>query len=318
MKRYLPLIVLLVSGCVLVNVNLFQGTKKFEEKTIEGTGKPKILVLDLSGVLALKEESGGGLFKASEPPKISNFVEALKKAEDDKDMAGVIVRINSPGGTVTASDIIYHEIKRFKEKRKDVPVYAFITEVGASGAYYVACAADQIYINPTGITGSIGVISMKFNIEGLMSKIGVQDEVYKSGDKKDFFSPFRPTTPEERAMIEGVIKSLYGRFLDAIYAGRSKVLSMEEIKIQADGRIFTADEALRVKLVDSVGYLDEAIESMKKGLGIKEARVVMYYRPGSYKSNIYSEFPGMELLNLVSFTQIDSLGGIRFMYIWNP
>lgn len=320
MKRYFPLLLLLLSGCVLVNVNLVQGTKKYEEKILEGTGKPKILILDLSGVLALKEESEGGMFKASEPPKISNFVEALKKAEKDEEIVGVIVRINSPGGSVTASDILYHEIKRFKEKRKNVPVYAFITELGASGGYYVACAADQIFINPTGVTGSIGVISMKFNIEGLMSKIGVQDEIYKSGDKKDFWSPFRPTTPEEKAMIEGVIKNLYGRFLDAIYAGRSKVLSMEEIKVQADGRIFTADEALRVKFVDGVGYLDEAIEGMKKALGIKEARVIMYHRPGSYKSNIYSEFPGMNLLSLLSVPAqgLDSLGGIRFMYLWNP
>lgn len=316
-----PLLLLLVlPGCAFVNVSLAPATKPLEEELLEGEGARKILLLDLDGVISFKEKSGGLKLKAK-PSPVAFFREALRKAEADSSVAGVIVRINSPGGSVAASDTLYHEVVRFKEKRK-IPVYAHITEVGASGGYYVACAADRIVAGPTAITGSIGVIAMKLTIEGLLSKVGVSDEIYKSGPKKDFWSPFRPSTPEEKKMLQDIIDGLFGRFVGVVAENRRKVLTTEEVRTLADGRILTAQAALDAGLIDRVAYLDETIESLKKDMALAKARVVTYTRPGTFKSNIYSDMPltAPETINLISINAEDlsPFSGVQFMYLWNP
>jgi len=323
MKRNALLFVfslLVLSGCA---VSLLPETKPLEEKEVEGEGKPKILLLDLDGMISFKDETDCLNIK-SRPSKVAFIREALLKAEADSDIAGVIMRINSPGGTVTASDTIYHEIVGFKEKRK-IPVTAYIMELGTSGGYYVAAASDRIIASPTAITGSIGVIAMKFNVEGLLSKIGVSDETYKSGPKKDFWSPFRPSTAEEKKMFQDIIDKLYARFVGVVYANRKKLLTQEEVKTLADGRILTAGEALELKLIDHVAYLDETIEAMKKALNIEKARVITYVRPKTFKSNIYSEYSEMpqtspRVINLISINgdELSLFSGAQFMYLWNP
>jgi protease-4 len=314
------LLFFLFPGCAFVNMSLVPQQKGLKEKVIEGKGQPKILLLDISGFISERERSDRlGVFRR--PSLVEQVKEALRMAERDDEIAGLIVKINSPGGLVTATDIIYHELVRFKEKKK-IPLYASIMSVGASGGYYVANATDMIIAHPTAITGSIGVISLKFNIEGLLDKIGVEEETYKSGDKKDIFSPFRPRTPEEREIIQGIIDTLYGRFLDTVYARRKGVLTMEELKILADGRVYTADQALDVRLIDAVGYLDDAIGFMKASLGIAEARVVTYYRSGEYKGSIYSAYPDKSSPVLDLFAgdmgSFAPLAGVEFMYLWIP
>jgi protease-4 len=323
MKKTALLMILLflaLPACTLMKVSLIPQTKPLEEKLLEGKGKPKILLVDLDGMISFKEETGCLNIK-TKPSKVAFFREALRKAENDPDIAGVIVRINSPGGTVAASDAIYHEFMNFKQKRK-IPVYAYITELGASGAYYVASAADRIMASPAAITGSIGVVAMKISIEGLLSKIGVSDETYKSGPKKDFWSPFRPSTPEEKKMLQEIIDRLYKRFIGVVYANRKRVLTEKEVRTLADGRVLVADEALDSGLIDQVAYLDETITAMKKALNIERARVITYARSGTFKSNIYSGMPppGQQTINLISISG-DSLSlfpGVQFMYLWNP
>jgi protease IV len=323
LKRSLFLLVIslmVLSGCA---VSLLPKTKPLEEKTLEGEGKEKILLVDLDGEISFKGKTGYlGVQKS--PSMVALFREALLKAAADPDVAGVIVRINSPGGSVAASDTIYHEIMSFREKKK-VPVYAQIMEIGASGAYYVASAADRIVASPSAITGSIGVIAMKINVEKLLSKIGVSEETYKSGPKKDFWSPFRPSTEDEKKMLQEIIDKLYSRFLDVVYTGRQKVLTRGEVKTLADGRILTAGDALKVKLIDHVSYLDETIDTMKKALHIGKARVVTYSRPATFKSNIYSEYSGMppagpQVINLISINaeELPLSTGVQFMYLWYP
>lgn len=323
MKRNIPLqvlVLLLLSGCVGLNVSLVPTTKPLEEKVLEGEGRVKILLLDLDGMISFKEETDVLKLKTG-PSRVSFFREALLKAGTDPDIAGVIVRINSPGGTVAASDTIYHEIMSFREKRK-IPVYAFITELAASGGYYIASASDRIVASPTAITGSIGVIAMKFNIEGLLAKIGVSDETYKSGPKKDFWSPFRPSTPEEKKMFHDIIQELYLRFVGVVYANRQKLLTEQEVKTLADGRILAAGEALHAKLIDQVAYLDDTIEGMKKALNVEQARLVTYVRPRTFRSNIYSDMApqGPQVMNLISINTEDLtlFSGVHFMYLWNP
>jgi protease-4 len=314
---------LILPACAGLNLSLLPETKPLEETVLEGTAKPKILLVDLDGVISFKEETDTLKLRKA-PSKVAFFREALLKAEADPEIAGVIVRINSPGGSVAASDTIYHEIMSFREKKK-VPVYAYIMEVGASGGYYVASAAERIVANPTAITGSIGVIAMKFNAEALFSKIGISGETYKSGPKKDFWSPFRPSTEEEKKMIQGIINTLYDRFIGVVYSNRQKSMTEKQVRALADGRILAASDALEAKLIDGTAYLDETIGKMEKELKIEGARVVTYARPRTYKSNIYSEYPetpgqGLQVINLLSINAEDFplFSGVRFMYLWSP
>jgi len=307
-----------LSGCTLFNINIFSPVKPLEEKVIEGEGRPKLLLLDIAGFISEKEPDGAHLAK-QKPSIVSRLKESLRKAEKDEDIAGVILRINSPGGTVTASDIIYHEIKGF-ENRKKVPVYTCITGLGTSGAYYIATASDLITAHPTAVTGSIGVILLNFNLEGLLGKIGVTETSIKSGAKKDLMSPFRASTEEERRIMQDIIDSFARRFLDVIMARKNNQLERQELEKLADGRVYTAEQAVAAKLIDRTEYLDDTINGMKKALGIKEARVVSYYRSGDYRGSIYSApdtgaASGVNLVN-INADGLEMLSSPQFLYLW--
>lgn len=304
-----------LGGCAFVNVPLLSSPMALEEKVLEGDGASKILLLDISGTISEQEKSGRLLGRTA-PSMVSQVRESLQKAEKDDRIAGLILRINSPGGTVTASDVIHHEIVEFR-KRKHVPVLACIMSVGASGGYYVAAAADEIIAHPTAITGSIGVILMKFNVEGLMGKIGVEEQTVKSGDKKDIMSPFRKATPEEVKLGQEIIDQLYGRFMDIVMARTGNRLSRDELRKLADGRIYTAGQALEGKLIDRIGYLDDVIASIRKTVGDDQARVVSYYRPGTYKGSIYAD-AGDKSGMLELFGGLDAYSAGSFMYLWRP
>jgi protease-4 len=309
------LMALALGGCAFVNMPLMPPAMPLEEQLLEGDGARKILLIDISGTISEQEKSGG-LLGHTTPSMVSLIRESLQKAEKDDRIAGLILRINSPGGTVTASDIIHHEIVQFR-KRKGVPVLACIMGVGASGGYYVAAAADEITAHPTAVTGSIGVILMKFNVEGLMGKIGVEEQTVKSGDKKDIMSPFRKATPEEVKLGQEIIDQFYGRFLDVIMARPGNSLSRDELRKLADGRIYTAGQALDGKLVDRIGYLDDVIASIRKRAGDEKARVVTYYRPGTYKGSIYAD-AGEKGGVLEMFGGLDAHSAGGFMYLWRP
>lgn len=308
----------LLYGCTFFNVNIIPPVKPLEEKVVEGEGRPKLLLLDITGFISEKEPDGVHLAK-EKPSIVSRVKEALRKAEKDEDIAGVILRINSPGGTVAASDIIYHEIKGF-ESRKKVPVYACITGIGTSGAYYIATASDLIAAHPTAVTGSIGVILLNFNLEGLLGKVGISELSIKSGAKKDLMSPFRASTAEERQIMQDIIDSFARRFLDVIMARRNNRLERKELEKLADGRIYTAEQALAAMLVDRTEYLDDTINEMKKALGIREARVVTYYRPGSYRGSIYSgaDTDASTAVNLININAdgLEMFSSPQFLYLW--
>ncbi len=312
------LMMVFLSGCAFVSVPLFTPAQPLQEKVLEGEGSAKILLIDVSGFISEKEKAGDS-FLSEEVPMIAQIREQLQKAEKDKAVAGLIVRINSPGGTVTASDTIYHEILEYK-KRTGSRVSACITGLGTSGAYYVASAADEIIAHPTSITGSIGVIALKFDVRDLMTKIGVETETVKSGDKKDIWSPFRPSTPEEKEIMQRIISQLYNRFVDVVAAGRKNVLTRKEIVKLADGRIYTADQALELKLIDRIGYLEDSIEGVKKSLQKTEARVITYYRPGTYRGTIYSGAPATPQINVINVggDSLSLIPQMRFMYLWQP
>lgn len=311
---------LILSGCAFVNVPLYTPAQPLREKVIEGEGRTKILLIDISGFISETEKSRGSIL-AEEVPLLARVKEELGKAEQDKAVSGLILRINSPGGTVAASDTLHHELLAFK-KRTGARVTACITGLGTSGAYYIASAADEIIAVPTAVTGSIGVIAMRFDVRDLMTKIGVGTETVKSGDKKDIWSPFRPSTPEETRIMQHIIDRFYNRFIDAVAAGRKNVLSRGDILKLADGRIYTADQALDARLVDRIGYLDDAVAATKNVLRVSEASVIVYHRPGAYRETIYggTPVPGPRAITLfnINADSLSLLPEVKFLYLWQP
>jgi protease-4 len=250
-------------------------------------------------------------------PMLVRLREELKKAGEDSRFKALVLRINSPGGTVTASDIIYREISAFKQTSR-VPVVASMMDVAASGGYYVALAADTIVAHPTTVTGSIGVIMLSVNAEGLMQKIGVATNAIKSGERKDMGSPFRALTPEERGIFQSVIDGLHRQFVDKVVERRK--LPAATATALADGRIYTADQALGHKLVDRIGYVPDAIEAARRAAGLDEARVIVYKRPREYRATYYarSETDAGGALGMVSQLAGMTGAGPRFLYLFLP
>jgi protease-4 len=247
---------------------------------------------------------------------VEQVKEILEKAEKDDKIRALLLRINSPGGTVTASDIIYHDIKKFKEKTGK-KVYVSIVDLAASGGYYIAMAGDRIVAHPTSLTGSIGVIALKINLGGLLHKVGVDWEVIKSAEKKDFLSPLRALTEEERKIFQSTIDHFHQRFVQVIAEGRPD-LGPLKISQLADGRVYTSNEALKHKLIDKIGYMDDTLELMKEELGLDEIKVVTYARSGQYKTNIYSKLEEPATVNLINLNlgfNFDSPAP-HFMYLW--
>ncbi len=310
------LLLLFSTGCSFVIP--ISGVRPLAEKTVGGEGRDKILLIDISGMISGKKRSAA-LGLTERPSLVEQVKEALDKAEKDGAVKAVILRINSHGGTVTASDIIHHEIKGYKERTGAV-VIAEMLDVAASGGYYIATAADTIIAHPTTVTGSIGVVLFKLNVEGLMEKVGLEEESIKSGDMKDIGSPFRGMTSEEREILQGVIDTMYERFLDVVADGRK--IERRKLREIADGRIYTARQALDLNLIDEIGYLDDAIEEAKKAAGLEEARVVTYGRPSDYRGSIYS----LSDLNLSVMSNLIGIDGeelmerlsMSFMYRWMP
>ena len=309
---------LLLAGCSVLSIDLQPRIRPLQEDTVEGKGTAKILLLDLNGFLG---DDLPTLSLTTAPPRVpllARVQEELRKAEKDDRVKALIVRINSPGGTMTASDTLHREISEFKRRTK-IPVIAAIMDVGASGGYYAALAADTIVAHPTAITGSIGVVMLTVNAQGLMEKIGVTPLAIKSGVMKDAGSPFRALKPEERAVFQGVIDDMYGRFVKLV--AQSRKIPEERVRAFADGRIYTADQALALGLVDRVAYLDEVVAMAKQAAGVDEARVVMYHRPKEYAASIYSTAPTAPVTAESTFSQIAALlggSGPRFMYLWWP
>lgn len=317
--RFLLVIFLFMifNGCTLFKINITPSLGPLKEKTVSGEGGAKVLLIDIKGTISNKKKVSA-LGVEMDVGLVDRVRETLKKAEKDNDVKALILRINTPGGTVTSSDIIYHEIKTFKERKK-IKVYAVVMDLAASGGYYVAQAADRIIVHPTSLTGSIGVIALKMNLSGLMDKVGVDFEVVKSGDHKDFLSPFRPLTKDERRIFQETIDNLHQRFVSTIEENR-KQLNRDQIKKLADGRIYTSQQALDAKLIDQIAYMDEAEEFIKKDLGLDEMRLVIYHRAGQYKSNIYSSPPVPPSINFnfVNLNFIPETPGPNFMYLWMP
>jgi protease-4 len=312
------LLALVLTGCSGISIDLTPRIRPLEEETVEGSGDAKILLMDLSGFLS--DESTSSLLNITPPPvRVPLLVrvrEELKKATDDPKVKALVLRINTPGGTVTASDVIFRELALFK-REKQVPIIAVLMDVAASGGYYIALGADVIVAHPTSVTGSIGVIMLTFNAEGLMQKIGVAATAVKSAERKDMGSPFRAMTGEERAIFQSVIDGLYRQFVAKVVERRK--LTEETARTLADGRIYTADQALQHHLVDRIGYVPDAIELARQQATLDKARVVVYHRPRQYRATYYAQSQqGEGGVMAGGLGALVSGPGPKFLYLWMP
>jgi protease-4 len=215
---------------------------------------------------------------------------------------------------------MYDEVRRFRQ-RTGKPVIAAMLDLTASGGYYLACAADTLYAQPTTVTGSIGVILMLPEFAGTMQKIGVEVNIIKSGAMKDAGSMFRQMKPEERAMFQKLIDGMYARFLGVVEKGRPNI-PPERLRELADGRVFLGPEAKELGLVDEVGTLRDAIQAAKVAAGLegKAIKVVEYGRPLDYKPNIYARAPAAPQVNVVNVDLPDWLHDPtpQLLYLWAP
>ena len=213
----------------------------------EGGGSlfgPRVGVVELEGLIA----------------ETDDLVRELRQHRDNPSIKAVVVRINSPGGVVGPTQEVYDAIRHVREAGK--PVVASLGAIAASGGYYIAVAADQIYANPGSLTGSIGVIMQLPNVDLLMKKVGVEYVVVKAGAFKDIGNISRPMTPEERRVLQMLLDDVHGQFIDAVAKGRK--LSREQVVQFADGRVFSGTQALSLKMVDALGGLEEAINAAAK------------------------------------------------------
>lgn len=309
----------LIQGCAAPKIRVFSDSSDpYREHTLQGSEKPKILVIQANG--KIDEGPTRGLLR-DRPGMVPDIVSQLRLAEKDSDIGAVILKINSPGGSVTASDVLYNELKSYKE-RTGVRMVAVLMGVAASGGYYIALPADRIVAHPTTVTGSVGVVFLQPKVDGLMEKLGVGVDVSKSGLQKDMGSPFRPSTQEERRLLQALTDQLGQRFLDLM--ARHRRISPEALAEIRTARIFLADAALKLGMVDRIGYVDDAIQSARELAGLPEAARVVVYRRGEFPDdtvyNTAGTFTGTAEPDLIHIDLPGAVGdlGTGFFYIWPP
>lgn len=318
LAAFLTACLFVLFGCIKPKISVFPDrTDPLEEYTLQGKGDEKILLIPVKGFIS--DSSKGVLSRR--PGTVQEVVSQLNKAEQDKKIKAVLLKIDSSGGSVTASDVLYHELTRYKEC-SGAKLVAVMMTVAASGGYYIALPADYIMAHPTTVTGSIGVVFLRPNLTGLMGKIGVDVEVDKSGRNKDMGSPFRKATPEEQQMMQKLIDDMAGRFVSLTASRRH--LSEEAREQVASARIYSANDALRLGLVDRIGYLDDAIREAARMSGLPDdAKVVVYRRAEYHDDNLYNVSAAKQAtpeINLIDPAITEMLPPLQggFYYMWLP
>jgi len=317
----ISLIILAGCGQTAFHIELVPTNRQLQETQIQRDAglfvSDKIAIIDVDGLLANRHK--GGWMRSGENP-VSLFIEKLDKAAADRSVKAVVLRLNSPGGTVAASDIMYHHLMEFR-RQTGKPVIACVLGIGCSGAYYIACGCDGIIAQPSGVVGNIGTVFQTFSVAGTMEKIGVKAVTIKSGELKDMASPLHDLSDEEHEVLQGITEHLSGQFFEVVRKGR-KTIDEHKIAELSDGRVFTAQQALQQGLIDKVGYMDDGIKWAKEIAGVKKTRVVIYHRPSNYKPNAYGlATAGADglgpMVNLELPDWLDSPGA-QFLYLWQP
>jgi protease IV len=258
------------------------GPGPYDEVLLQGEGLDKIAVIDVEGQIV---ENGDPTTQAV----AQELVAQLRQAGEDPFVRAVILRVNSPGGSVVASDEIYNQVLDLKRAGK--PVVASLGEVAASGGYYVSAGASRIVSDPSSFTGSIGVILVLLNLEEAAGNLGIEPVVVKSGRLKDIGSPFRDLTEEERGIFQAMIDESYERFVDVVAEGRH--LPESEVRELATGQPYTGQQALDAGLVDTLGGFDRAVQVAERLAEIEGASVVEYQPRITFQQLLGGSLPGV-------------------------
>jgi protease-4 len=309
------LILMMITACSGPRIKLSDTIDPLKEFTLEGSGTDKILLIPVNGLISDRPKKGLIHTSAS---LVEQIVSQINKAEKDKQIKAVLFKINSPGGTITASDLLYHEISLFKE-RTGTKITVSMMDVATSGAYYISLPADLIMAHPTTVTGSVGVIYLQPKVGGLMDKIGLGVDVKKYGKNKDMGSPFRDSSEEEQKLMQKAVNDFGERFIRLVQKHRKpERQALSEI---STARVFLAEEALKLGLVDKIGYLSDAVKESKMLAGIsKDARVVVYRRNEFPEDNYYntagiaSEDLNISVINIELPESLSLKTG--FYYLW--
>lgn len=288
---------------------------RFEERQIEGEGDDKIVLMRAEGLLYDTPVDGFG----SEPGivPLDKLTHELDQAREDHQVKAVILLVNSPGGTVTASQTLAEKLADFKKSGKKLIV--LMREVAASGGYFISTPADKIVANSSTLTGSIGVIFQTANLEGLYQKVGYRPITFKAGRLKDIGSPNRAITEEEQQIIQRLLDEDHELFKQSVSQGRK--LAIEKINELADGRILSGKQAKELGLVDELGNLPKAIEVAKKEAGLEKASIVEYVTPlgflGDWLGFDFLIPSGLaKIINQLDVKPTAHSGGL--MYLWTP
>ena len=280
----------------------------FSETHSYGAGTTKVVRIWFSGILT--RELDGGWLGSVDP--VEDCLRQIRAARQDDEVAAILFEVDSPGGDVTAADEIHRELTLFKESRAGRRIVVLVHDLAASGGYYVSVPADRIIAQPTALIGSIGVILQTLNVQGLSEKIGVTDTTIKSGKNKDLLNPFHPVDPEQVALLQESVDATFARFVELVAEGRA--LKKKDVLPLADGRLFTADEALKHKLIDGIGYWDEAFDEMAGLLGVEDLYVVSYQTEKSFFEQLLgvrSPLPDLRAMFSAAATP-------RRQYLWRP
>ncbi len=265
---------ILLNGWYFINQSSQRGPVGLTEEYVAGSWNPgadKIAVVRVTGLIALDT--------------VNYAVRQIRAARDDQRVKAVVLRVDSPGGTVTGSDQIWRELILLKNAGK--PIVVSMGGFAASGGYYVAAPADRIFAEPTTTTGSIGVILELPNASGLLDKVGVDFEAITAGEWKNMGSPFEPFEPRELERFQEMVDQSYERFLEVVASGRG--ISMSEVGRVAEGQVFTSAEALERNLIDELGYLEDAILQAKSLSGAEGPhKVIRYVKPFSFSSALFN------------------------------
>jgi protease-4 len=249
-----------------------------EGSSISKSPRDEIALIYLTGVIT--ETDSGGFFDLSEAP-LTAVKNRLRVIRGDRKIKGVLLLIDSPGGSVSASDELYREVVSFREET-GLPVVTLMKQVAASGGYYVAAATDYILAQPAALTGSIGVIMFNFNVKGLMERFGVEYIAVKSGRFKDMMSPFKQVEEADVAWMQDIVNQMFQQFIAVVERGRTN-MSSEQIREIQDGKVYIAEDALELGLIDAIGYDDDAVRTLADLAGVSEPLVVEFEKQRSLR-----------------------------------
>lgn len=269
--NFLQFLALLGAGTVDVSdVRIPPKMSETQVEAAESGVKSKIVQIDVEGVISSFEAES--FLGGSGSSMVDKVKRALRQAREDDSVKAIILKINSPGGEVTASDILYAAVKETAEVK---PVVVYMESMAASGGYYIACGATKIVASETTLTASIGVIIQGINYSNLFGKVGLEAQTFTSGAFKDTLSGARPMREDEKAYVQGLVDDMYGKFLGIVAEAR-KVPAQTLKNTVADGRVVTGGQALEAKLVDQLGYIEDAYALAMELGDAKGARVVRY------------------------------------------